>query len=82
MDINQAQLKQIVDGHLGTGTPGNKGETAYYCPFCSHHKKKLQVNFVLEKFHCWVCNTKGSSIANLLKKSNAAKHLIQKAIEL
>ena len=82
MDINQAQLKSIVDGHLGTGTPGNKGETAYFCPFCSHHKKKLQVNFVLEKFHCWVCNTKGNSVAALLKKSNAAKHLIQKAIEL
>jgi len=82
MDINQAQLKNIVDSHLGTGTPGNKGETAYFCPFCNHHKKKLQVNFLLEKFHCWVCNTKGNSIANLLKKSNAAKHLIQKAIEL
>ena len=82
MDINQAQLKNIVDSHLGTGTPGNKGETAYFCPFCNHHKKKLQVNFLLEKFHCWVCNTKGNSIANLLKKSNAVKHLVQKAIEL
>jgi len=82
MDINQAQLKQLVDSHLGVGTPGNKGETAYYCPFCNHHKKKLQVNFVLEKFHCWVCNTKGNSIASLMKKSNAAKHYIQKAIEL
>jgi len=82
MDINQAQLKNIVDSHLGAGTTGNKGETAYFCPFCNHHKKKLQVNFLLEKFHCWVCNTKGNSIANLLKKSNAVKHLVQKAIEL
>ena len=82
MDVNQLQLKQIVDSHLGSGTVSKNGETSYFCPFCNHYKKKLQVNFISEVFHCWVCNTKGRSIATLLKKSNAPKHLFVKALEL
>lgn len=82
MEVNQLQLKQIVDSHLGSGTVGKNGETSYFCPFCNHYKKKLQVNFISEVFHCWVCNTKGRSIASLLKKSNAPKHLTLKALEL
>lgn len=82
MEVNQLQLKQIVDSHLGSGTVGKNGETSYFCPFCNHYKKKLQVNFISEVFHCWVCNTKGRSIATLLKKSNAPKHLTLKALEL
>ena len=82
MDVNQLQLKQIVDSHLGSGTIGKNGETSYFCPFCNHYKKKLQVNYLSEVFHCWVCNTKGRSIATLLKKSNAPKHFFTKALEL
>ena len=82
MEVNQLQLKQIVDSHLGHGTVGKNGEAGYFCPFCNHYKKKLQVNFISEVFHCWVCNTKGRSIASLLKKSNAPKHLTLKALEL
>lgn len=82
MDVNQLQLKQIVDSHLGVGIASKSGETSYYCPFCNHHKKKLQVNYISEVFHCWVCNTKGRSIATLLSKSNAPKHLFLKALEL
>jgi DNA primase len=82
MDVNQLQLKQIVDSHLGASIAGKNGETGYFCPFCNHYKKKLQVNFVSEVYHCWVCNTKGRSIATLLNKSNAPKHLFLKALEL
>ncbi len=82
MEVNQLQLKQIVDSHLGHGTVGKNGEAGYFCPFCNHYKKKLQVNFISEVFHCWVCNTKGRSVASLLKKSNAPKHLTLKALEL
>ena len=82
MEVNQLQLKQIVDSHLGHGTVGKNGEAGYFCPFCNHYKKKLQVNFISEVFHCWVCNTKGRSIATLLSKSNAPKHLFLKALEL
>jgi len=82
MDVNQLQLKQIVDSHLGHGTMAKNGETSYFCPFCNHYKKKLQVNFLSEVYHCWVCNTKGRSIATLLGKSNAPKPLYIKALEL
>ena len=72
MTINLSQVKSILNEHLGTGVNHRKeGEISYYCPFCNHYKQKLQVNLSTQKWHCWVCNNKGLTIAMLLKKSNA-----------
>lgn len=60
----------ILDSILGMGTTLPYDEVAYHCPFCHHHKKKLQVNLNSQKFHCWVCDSKGSSISFLLRKLN------------
>jgi ribosomal protein L37AE/L43A len=43
-------------------------EQAHYCPFCHHHKKKLQVNIKTQYWHCWVCDAKGRKIQRLLKR--------------
>ncbi len=60
----------ILDFLLGVGTTYPNDEMAYHCPFCHHHKKKLQVNLNSQKFHCWVCNSKGNTIGFLLRKLN------------
>ena len=52
------------------------GEQAFHCPFCNHHKKKLQVNTETQKWHCWVCNKGGYKIGILLRKINAPNYLI------
>ena len=52
------------------------GEHSFHCPFCNHHKKKLQVNFETQKWHCWVCNQGGHKIGILLRKINAPKNII------
>jgi hypothetical protein len=72
MTINLLQVKHIIDEHLGSSVQHKKdGEMSYYCPFCNHYKRKLQVNLLTQKWHCWVCDNKGQTIISLLKKSNA-----------
>ena len=82
MDAKQAQLKSLLDQHLGTGTPHKNGEVSYYCPFCNHHKKKLQVNLTSQRWHCWIDNAKGNSLVALLKKSKASPLIIDRVSDL
>ena len=69
-------LVSLVDSVLGKGKQTSRGNYAYHCPFCKHHKPKLEINFTENKkghnpWHCWVCNTRGKTIPNLLKKVEA-----------
>jgi DNA primase len=72
----------ILDEILGTGSTLKGDEQAHYCPFCHHHKKKLQINLETQKWHCWVCDAKGKRIASLLKKLHTDSKKIQKLYEI
>lgn len=86
--INQL-LVTLVNSVLGTGKATARNNYAYSCPFCNHHKPKLEVNLTENKqgnnpWHCWACNKKGKTIYNLFKainvdisKLNEAKSLIK-----
>lgn len=67
---NKITVISILDRVLGTGISLKHNEQVYLCPFCHHHKPKLQVNLDTQKFHCWVCNTKGQKIKSLLTRLN------------
>ena len=82
MDAKQAQIKLLLDQHLGVGTEHKKGEVSYYCPFCNHYKKKLQVNLSSMKWHCWIDNSKGNNLISLLKKSKANQTIIEQVSDL
>lgn len=60
----------ILDDALGVGSSLKGNEQAHHCPFCHHHKKKLQINLDNQNWHCWVCNAKGRTINSLLRKLN------------
>lgn len=51
-------------------------EHAFYCPFCHHHKQKLQINLKTQKWHCWVCNNGGKKLTSLLRKLDVDRKLI------
>lgn len=53
---------------LGSTTHAKDDDYKFYCPFCNHRKKKLEVNVTSQKWNCWVCNTKGRSIYSLFKR--------------
>ena len=65
-------LVNLVNTVLGAGKRTARGNQAYHCPFCNHHKPKLEVNFTENKkgynpFQCWVCGKKGKTIRSLFK---------------
>ena len=72
----------ILDDVLGVGTSMKNDEQAHYCPFCHHHKKKLQINLKTQKWHCWVCDAKGKRIQRLLKRLNVDSRKLKKIYEI
>jgi hypothetical protein len=68
----------ILDDALGVGSSLKGNEQAHHCPFCHHHKKKLQINLDNQNWHCWVCNAKGRIINSLLRKLNVDIRSISK----
>jgi DNA primase len=66
-------LVNLVNGVLGTGKRTARGNQSYNCPFCHHHKPKLEVNFTENKegnnpWACWACGKKGKTIKSLFKQ--------------
>ena len=57
-------------------------EQAHHCPFCHHHKKKLQINLETQQWHCWVCDSKGKRIQSLLRKLHTDSHKLKKIYEI
>jgi len=65
-------LVNLVNTVLGTSKRTARGNQSYHCPFCNHHKPKLEINFTENKkghnpWHCWVCGKKGKTIRGLFK---------------
>jgi DNA primase len=80
--MENAALLVLVESVLGKGTSTSKGNYAFKCPFCSHHKNKLEVSLRTtskkENFwHCWVCDTKGKTIRTLFKQAKATPDKFQ-----
>lgn len=68
-------LVNLVNSVLGTSKRTARGNQAYTCPFCHHHKPKLEINFTENKeghnpWQCWVCGKKGKTIQSLFKQIN------------
>ena len=75
-------LISLLEKVMGKSYQLKNGESAFYCPFCNHHKKKMQVNLETQKYHCWVCNEGGHKIGILLRKMGAPKHTIKEVLQL
>lgn len=79
---DKSTIVSVLDDVLGVGTSLKGNEQAHHCPFCHHHKKKLQVNLDTQQWHCWVCDAKGKKITTLLKKLQVDSKRIRKIFEI
>jgi DNA primase len=66
-------LIYLLDSILGQGKSTSKGNRAYFCPECKHHKLKLEVNLDetsshFQSYNCWTCGFKGKKLITLFKK--------------
>jgi DNA primase len=66
----------VLNNTLGHHSTLKGNELAFYCPFCHHHKQKLQVNTETQKWHCWTCNSGGKKLTSLLRKLDVDKKTI------
>lgn len=70
------RLLNLLETILGKGDSKSKGNYAFYCPKCKHHKKKLEINLISttegkNPYACWVCsNFKGTTLNSLFKALN------------
>jgi DNA primase len=74
-------LVNLVNSTLGTGKRTARGNQAYTCPFCNHHKPKLEINFTENKegtnpWQCWVCSKKGKTIRSLFKQIQVSSDIL------
>jgi len=67
--MNKLRLVQLLESVLSKGDFNQQSnEITFHCPFCKHRKKKLNVNLISEKWHCWVCGVGGHKIFGLFKR--------------
>ena len=79
--MDNTALLFLAESVLGKGHSTSKGNYAFKCPFCTHHKPKLEVNLRTtdkrENFwHCWICGAKGKTLLSLFKKIKAPTNKI------
>lgn len=79
---NKLTVISVLDSALGVGSSLKGNEQAHHCPFCHHHKKKLQINLITQYWHCWVCDSKGRSIESLLRKLYVDKSQLAKIVKI
>jgi len=80
-------LVNLVNSVLGTGKRTARGNQAYHCGFCNHHKPKLEVNFTENKkgnnpWQCWVCGKKGRTIYSLFRQLDVSPEILSQLTPL
>jgi len=81
MSVNHLLLNLVISV-LGKGKATSKGNYAFQCPECNHHKPKFEINFDetssnFQSFNCWVCGYKGKSLLNLFRKQDTSTEKLQ-----
>lgn len=80
-------LVELLEEVLGEGSDTSKDNRSYYCPFCGHHKKKLEIDFNRNRrgnnsWNCWVCGeekgSKGRSIYSLFRRLELPDNYFQR----
>jgi DNA primase len=76
--MKNLKLLQLLESVLGKGKPTSGDNVAFFSPFVSHYKPKLEININTthageNTWHCWISDKKGRSIASLFKQLNLPK---------
>ena len=72
------QLLQLLESILGKGKSTSGNNIAFFSPFVSHYKPKLEIDINTTSngenpWHCWISDKKGRSISSLFKQLNLGK---------
>jgi hypothetical protein len=73
--MKNERLLQLLESVLGKSKPTSGNNVAFFSPFTSHHKPKLEINISTDvnsenPWHCWISERKGRTIHSLFKQLN------------
>jgi len=76
--VKNLKLLQLLESVLGKGKSTSGNNIAFFSPFTSHYKPKLEIdvntNHAGENpWHCWISDKKGRSISSLFKQMGLSK---------
>ena len=76
--MKNLKLLQLLESILGKGKPTSGNNIAFFSPFVSHYKPKLEIDINTTSsgenaWHCWISDKKGRSISSLFKQLNLPK---------
>ena len=80
--MQNLKLLQLLESVLGKGKSTSGNNVAFFSPFTSHYKPKLEIdiNTTTEgqnAWHCWISDKKGRSINSLFKQMNLGKQYFE-----
>ena len=65
---------QILKDVLGQYRVSNQ-EHLFFCPYCEHHKRKLSINIEKNKYKCWVCDTRGLDVYQVIRRHGSFENI-------
>lgn len=85
--MGETKLIDTLESVLGKSKTTNKGNIAFYCPFCQSSKKKLEIQTVTSDkgenpWHCWTCNASGKKLTSLFKALNLGREKLSDLYKL
>jgi len=85
--MKNLKLLQLLESVLGKGKPTSGNNIAFFSPFQSHHKPKLEIDIHTNHngenpWHCWISDKKGRSISSLFKQLNLPKQYFEQLIKI
>jgi len=80
--MQNLKLLQLLESVLGKGKPTSGNNIAFFSPFTSHYKPKLEIDINTTSegqnaWHCWISDKKGRSINSLFKQLNLGKQYFE-----
>ena len=81
--MQNLKLLQLLESVLGKGKSTSGNNVAFFSPFTSHYKPKLEIDINTDNngqnpWHCWISDKKGRSIHSLFKQLNLSKDKFEK----
>jgi DNA primase len=80
--MKNLKLLQLLESVLGKGKPTSGNNVAFFSPFTSHYKPKLEIDIQTTRdgqnpWHCWISDRKGRSIQSLFKQLKLSKQYFE-----
>ena len=76
--MKNLKLIQLLESVLGKGKSTSGNNIAFFSPFTSHYKPKLEIDVNTNTagenpWHCWISDKKGRTISSLFKQLGLPK---------